>query len=143
MLISLCFFFKDTATTEIYTLSLHDALPICSLISSMKKRRKGRCMPWNCCGKWAARRDLDKGYQVRKGRLCCALLGGKRWIGSGVGAAHGSRFCRACRQSEPGHHPSPGEARERRRPGTQSVLGVGLRREDIFRTQCGLGAGRL
>src|SRR5689334_24857190 len=23
-----CFFFKDTATTEIYTLSLHDALPI-------------------------------------------------------------------------------------------------------------------
>src|SRR5258707_11577847 len=27
----LCFFFfNDTATTEIYTLSLHDALPICS-----------------------------------------------------------------------------------------------------------------
>src|SRR4051812_50086882 len=28
----LCFFFfNDTATTEIYTLSLHDALPICSI----------------------------------------------------------------------------------------------------------------
>src|SRR5258708_9350653 len=27
----LFFFFNDTATTEIYTLSLHDALPICSL----------------------------------------------------------------------------------------------------------------
>src|ERR1043165_2922277 len=26
-----CFFFNDTATTEIYTLSLHDALPICLL----------------------------------------------------------------------------------------------------------------
>ena len=25
----ICFFFNDTATTEIYTLSLHDALPIC------------------------------------------------------------------------------------------------------------------
>src|SRR5258708_18305537 len=25
------FFFNDTATTEIYTLSLHDALPICQL----------------------------------------------------------------------------------------------------------------
>src|SRR3712207_7862428 len=25
---SICFFFNDTATTEIYTLSLHDALPI-------------------------------------------------------------------------------------------------------------------
>src|SRR2546426_5298735 len=33
-MIALCtdcfFFFNDTATTEIYTLSLHDALPICS-----------------------------------------------------------------------------------------------------------------
>ena len=26
----LFFFFNDTATTEIYTLSLHDALPICN-----------------------------------------------------------------------------------------------------------------
>ena len=29
----LCFFFNDTATTEIYTLSLHDALPIYVRIS--------------------------------------------------------------------------------------------------------------
>src|SRR3712207_9142841 len=28
---TLCFFFNDTATTEIYTLSLHDALPISGL----------------------------------------------------------------------------------------------------------------
>src|SRR5258708_21694058 len=28
---SFLFFFNDTATTEIYTLSLHDALPICAL----------------------------------------------------------------------------------------------------------------
>src|SRR5256885_6861156 len=28
-LLYLFFFFNDTATTEIYTLSLHDALPIC------------------------------------------------------------------------------------------------------------------
>ena len=27
------FFFNDAATTEIYTLSLHDALPICSKTS--------------------------------------------------------------------------------------------------------------
>src|SRR2546425_608587 len=33
-LISLFFFFNDTATTEIYTLSLHDALPIFSLARS-------------------------------------------------------------------------------------------------------------
>src|ERR1044071_10477525 len=30
--LSLVHFFNDTATTEIYTLSLHDALPICSSI---------------------------------------------------------------------------------------------------------------
>src|SRR5260221_6314146 len=29
-LFSFFFFFNDTATTEIYTLSLHDALPICA-----------------------------------------------------------------------------------------------------------------
>src|SRR2546427_12081964 len=34
------FFFNDTATTEIYTLSLHDALPIC------------RPAPARCARKW-------------------------------------------------------------------------------------------
>src|SRR5260221_2736382 len=37
-LLFLFFFFNDTATTEIYTLSLHDALPI----SQDKKRSKTR-----------------------------------------------------------------------------------------------------
>src|SRR5436853_306042 len=35
----LFFFFNDTATTEIYTLSLHDALPILLEASTMKSRR--------------------------------------------------------------------------------------------------------
>src|SRR5574339_1227133 len=30
------FFFNDTATTEIYTLSLHDALPICFTAASVQ-----------------------------------------------------------------------------------------------------------
>src|SRR5258708_10266523 len=30
------FFFNDTATTEIYTLSLHDALPICPRVARMR-----------------------------------------------------------------------------------------------------------
>src|SRR5258708_39059309 len=29
------FFFNDTATTEIYTLSLHDALPICLCVRTL------------------------------------------------------------------------------------------------------------
>ena len=36
----LFFFFNDTATTEIYTLSLHDALPIC-VGGADEKRRDG------------------------------------------------------------------------------------------------------
>src|SRR2546428_6740658 len=37
------FFFNDTATTEIYTLSLHDALPICSLLAGRQSTRpRGR-----------------------------------------------------------------------------------------------------
>src|SRR3712207_7263396 len=33
------FFFNDTATTEIYTLSLHDALPISSAVPGQEPRR--------------------------------------------------------------------------------------------------------
>src|SRR2546422_4084681 len=33
------FFFNDTATTEIYTLSLHDALPICGHLGALRPRR--------------------------------------------------------------------------------------------------------
>ena len=34
----LFFFFNDTATTEIYTLSLHDALPICPFLVAAAPR---------------------------------------------------------------------------------------------------------
>src|ERR1035437_10967819 len=37
------FFFNDTATTEIYTLSLHDALPICG--HDLRHERDGRWLP--------------------------------------------------------------------------------------------------
>src|SRR5215208_289419 len=36
------FFFNDTATTEIYTLSLHDALPICGRGTERARRIKLR-----------------------------------------------------------------------------------------------------
>src|SRR6266568_4177518 len=47
------FFFNDTATTEIYTLSLHDALPICSLPGRSARTRSGSAVggeqtfPWH------------------------------------------------------------------------------------------------
>src|SRR2546426_3084105 len=37
--LSFFFFFNDTATTEIYTLSLHDALPICPVLGRQLPRR--------------------------------------------------------------------------------------------------------
>src|SRR5260370_42707183 len=39
LIISTFFFFNDTATTEIYTLSLHDALPISGSSGSKRARR--------------------------------------------------------------------------------------------------------
>src|SRR2546430_17730543 len=36
------FFFNDTATTEIYTLSLHDALPICAAATDSRRAGHGR-----------------------------------------------------------------------------------------------------
>src|SRR5438477_13016338 len=39
------FFFTDTPTTEIYTLSLHDALPICILIKSLPNVRTTQTNP--------------------------------------------------------------------------------------------------
>src|SRR5574340_1773285 len=36
------FFFNDTATTEIYTLSLHDALPICCMCRRSHHDLRGR-----------------------------------------------------------------------------------------------------
>src|SRR3712207_8289390 len=53
------FFFNDTATTEIYTLSLHDALPISTTCGCCGRapRRSGRGRTWRlgasrraCCG---------------------------------------------------------------------------------------------
>src|SRR5437762_9959856 len=42
------FFFNDTATTEIYTLSLHDALPISSS-TSIRLRSPCRCSSATTC----------------------------------------------------------------------------------------------
>src|SRR3712207_7541680 len=49
------FFFNDTATTEIYTLSLHDALPI-----SSRRRR-----PWSAPGTRGRARRPSAGQPLR------------------------------------------------------------------------------
>src|SRR3712207_9195224 len=48
------FFFNDTATTEIYTLSLHDALPISP--AAARRARRPRPSRWRSAGRGSARR---------------------------------------------------------------------------------------
>src|SRR3712207_7631590 len=43
--LSVCFFFNDTATTEIYTLPLHDALPIFDALAAPGARLAVRVEP--------------------------------------------------------------------------------------------------
>src|SRR2546426_10630115 len=68
------FFFNDTATTEIYTLSLHDALPIwsrpCPRSASRCRRPRappstGRRSSWN---RGRARRDSAPAPAAARGR---------------------------------------------------------------------------
>src|SRR3989441_8530315 len=70
------FFFNDTATTEIYTLSLHDALPIspacrCGVLPSSAGRRAGRCPVVSGLGRAALRlrapRRSDRPAHARTG----------------------------------------------------------------------------
>src|SRR5258707_14978189 len=54
------FFFNDTATTEIYTLSLHDALPIC-----------WRCcdrQPSRSCSRWTSGQSQSQMTRMTAGR---------------------------------------------------------------------------
>src|SRR5258708_10391068 len=57
----LFFFFNDTATTEIYTLSLHDALPICT---PRRRCRKGtRTSPRSTSASSTAPPPEDRRYR--------------------------------------------------------------------------------
>ena len=46
------FFVKDTATTEIYTLSLHDDLPICNTLSDRDSYQSKRSTVSTLKGNW-------------------------------------------------------------------------------------------
>src|SRR2546422_8347930 len=81
-LFSLFFFFNDTATTEIYTLSLHDALPIsgrCAAILSNGKRCPNASLPGSrYCGVPAhqelARSEEHTSELQSRLHLVCRLL---------------------------------------------------------------------
>src|SRR6266496_2940481 len=65
------FFFNDTATTEIYTLSLHDALPI----SPVARRGAGSPRTWAAPWAWRSARSEEHTSELQSRRdLVCRLL---------------------------------------------------------------------
>src|ERR1041385_680935 len=85
--LSFFFFFNDTATTEIYTLSLHDALPISSIRPGSgagsrngTARWWGRCSWWrdrarsrSCACSWSSRRRAGRASGLVLWTNACAL----------------------------------------------------------------------
>src|SRR2546429_7066646 len=63
------FFFNDTATTEIYTLSLHDALPICGVAGFLQLGRIGQGRVGLAHGFLVARIAGDQARVVAEGLL--------------------------------------------------------------------------
>src|SRR6478752_10518029 len=66
------FFFNDTATTEIYTLSLHDALPISPSLSCKAR------LPRSCWTRWARSEEHTSELQSRLHLVCRLLLEKKK-----------------------------------------------------------------
>src|SRR2546422_4520123 len=69
------FFFNDTATTEIYTLSLHDALPIWSVVSAKRANVEANRYPPSFKLRHAAKRSEEHTSELQSRlHLVCRLL---------------------------------------------------------------------
>src|SRR5215213_11825645 len=72
------FFFNDTATTEIYTLSLHDALPTSAgpRPAPVARRRSGGALMWILCWyrRWCPRSEEHTSELQSLTNLVCRLL---------------------------------------------------------------------
>src|SRR2546430_6082842 len=85
------FFFNDTATTEIYTLSLHDALPI-SLLGKMGEQRLAQFVhPGVALGHRSEEHTSE--LQSQSNLVCRLLLEKKKTRPQNTGSNHaGSRL---------------------------------------------------
>src|SRR5260221_1780983 len=72
------FFFNDTATTEIYTLSLHDALPISAASWSAAIRSARRATP-RPCSSYRRSEEHTSELQSHSNIVCRLLLEKKKW----------------------------------------------------------------
>src|SRR5256885_5435106 len=74
------FFFNDTATTEIYTLSLHDALPIWSRFQSCGSGGANIGWPRNCDDFGPRSEEHTSELQSPCNLVCRLLLEKKKYI---------------------------------------------------------------
>src|SRR6266496_5268863 len=82
------FFFNDTATTEIYTLSLHDALPIWRRARGWFRRRERRAVPAGAGGG----RSAGPGQRPGRGGMAgVSRVAPARRTTPGTGGGRGAR----------------------------------------------------
>src|SRR5256885_2974839 len=89
----LLFFFNDTATTEIYTLSLHDALPICHAPPSSEPVAATQPIIGGMApGKAPTNRSEEHTSELQSpcNLVCRLLLEKKKLEGGGVGCSGAS-----------------------------------------------------
>src|SRR5258707_858464 len=69
------FFFNDTATTEIYTLSLHDALPICPVVDTLIDGEHGAALLGSLADALREQRSEEHTSELQSRQyLVCRLL---------------------------------------------------------------------
>src|SRR5436309_11901585 len=88
---STSFFFNDTASTEFYTLSLHDALPICEYES--RARAAAHYRWWegsHRAGRAARSEEHTSELQSRENLVCRLLLEKKKLQMTGFGIIEAS-----------------------------------------------------
>src|SRR2546422_3162334 len=115
LLRTLCFFFfffNDTATTEIYTLSLHDALPISPAADAARRQTRGVLRPvrpgagfgGECAGQPARRDRKSTRLNSSHGYISYAVFCLKKKKKTSTTHAHRTRCASRCRRaSHPTH----------------------------------------
>src|ERR1044071_10495732 len=88
----LCFFFNDTATTEIYTLSLHDALPI-YLVADQRTEHRLRHLRVGAAGERSEEHTSELQSRVDISYAVFCLKKTKTYVGRTLSRM---RCCRRC-----------------------------------------------
>src|SRR2546429_6713980 len=94
------FFFNDTATTEIYTLSLHDALPICRAAALTTCSGGTDSCPVVAQLTWSTRSEEHTSELQSRLHLVCRLLLEKKNMQERCTKVITKRTVRTCAQNE-------------------------------------------